>query len=153
MVNNDIMRSVRYMLDISDVKIVEILKMANYDIDIKAIIGFLKKDDEEGYLLCSDEVLGHFLDGLVILKRGKDKDKPIPPLELPISNNLVLKKLRVAFALKEEDLLAILESVKFKISKSELSALLRKKGHINYRECGDQLLRNFLKGLTKRVRN
>ena len=152
MVNNDIVRSVRYMLDISDIKIVEILKMANYDIDVKAIIAFLKKDDEEGHLPCSDEVIGHFLDGLINLKRGKDKDKPIPPHELPITNNLVLKKLRVAFALKEEDLLAILESVNFKISKSELSALLRKKGHINYRDCGDQLLRNFLKGLTKRIR-
>lgn len=152
MVNNDIMRSVRYMLDFSEIKIVEILKLVNYNIEIKAIIAFLKKDDEEGYLPCPDEVLGHFLDGLIIFKRGKDKDKPTPPLELPITNNLVLKKLRVVFALKEEDLLEILESVNFKISKSELSALLRKKGHINYRECGDQLLRNFLKGLTKRIR-
>lgn len=152
MVNNDIMRSVRFMLDISDIKIVEILKLANYHIEVKTIIGFLKKDDEDGYLPCSDEVLGHFLDGLILLKRGKDKDKPIPPLELPITNNLVLKKLRVAFSLKEEDLLAILASVNFKISKSELSALLRKKGHINYRDCGDQLLRNFLKGLTNRIR-
>ncbi len=152
MVNNDILRSVRFMLDISDIKIVEILKLANYNINVKTIIGFLKKDDEEGYLPCSDEVLGHFLDGLILLKRGKDKDKPTPPLELPITNNLVLKKLRVAFSLNEEDLLAILASVNFKISKSELSALLRKKGHINYRDCGDQLLRNFLKGLTNRIR-
>jgi uncharacterized protein YehS (DUF1456 family) len=58
----------------------------------------------------------------------------------------------VAFSLKEEDLLEILKSQDFKISKSDLSALLRKKGQINYRECGDQLLRNFLKGLSKRVR-
>ncbi len=152
MVNNDILRSVRFMLDISDIKIVEILKLANYNINVKTIIGFLKKDDEEGYLPCSDEVLGHFLDGLILLKRGKDQDKPTPPLELPITNNLVLKKLRVAFSLNEEDLLAILASVNFKISKSELSALLRKKGHINYRDCGDQLLRNFLKGLTNRLR-
>jgi uncharacterized protein YehS (DUF1456 family) len=30
--------------------------------------------------------------------------------------------------------------------------LFRKVGHDNYRPCGDQLLRNFLKGLTLRVR-
>ncbi|OKR96149.1 hypothetical protein BH604_23570, partial [Pseudomonas aeruginosa] len=53
---------------------------------------------------------------------------------------------------KEEDLHAILASVDFPVSKPELSALFRKPGHSNYRTCGDQLLRNFLKGLTLRVR-
>ncbi|MFI5391152.1 MAG: DUF1456 family protein [Bacteriovoracales bacterium] len=150
MLNNDVMRSVRYIMDISDPKIVEIIKLANFDIDIKSVISFLKKEDEDGYEVCSDIILAHFLDGLIILKRGKDREAP--PLELPVTNNLVLKKLRVAFSLKEDDLLEILKSQDFKISKSELSGLLRKKGHINYRECGDQILRNFLKGLTKRVR-
>lgn len=137
-------------MDVSDPKIVEIIKLTNFDVDLMSIISILKKEDEEGFLLCSDLILGHFLDGLIILKRGKDREAP--PLELPVTNNLVLKKLRVAFSLKEGDLLEILKSQDFKISKSELSALLRKKGHVNYRECGDQLLRNFLKGLSKRVR-
>ena len=53
---------------------------------------------------------------------------------------------------KEDDLHAILKSVNFPVSKPELSALFRKAGHDNYRPCGDQLLRNFLKGLTLRVR-
>lgn len=150
MVNNDVLRSIRYMMDISDAKIVEFIKLADFDIDIKSVISFLKKEGEEGYQPCSDLILAHFLDGLIIFKRGKVKETP--PLELPITNNLVLKKLRVAFSLKEEDLLAILKSQDFKISKSELSALLRKKGHINYRECGDQLLRNFLKGLAGKIR-
>ncbi|HCF1185764.1 TPA: DUF1456 family protein, partial [Pseudomonas aeruginosa] len=51
-----------------------------------------------------------------------------------------------------EDLHAILDSVDFPVSKPELSALFRKPGHSNYRTCGDQLLGNFLKGLTLRVR-
>ncbi|RMO70957.1 hypothetical protein ALQ37_00642 [Pseudomonas syringae pv. aptata] len=71
---------------------------------------------------------------------------------MPITNNIVLKKLRVAFELKEDDMHAILKSVDFPVSKPELSALFRKVGHTNYRACGDQLLRNFLKGLTLRVR-
>jgi len=150
MLNNDILRSIRYMMDISDAKIVEIIKLAGQDIDIKSVIAFLKKDDEEGYQPCTDTILAQFLDGLIIFRRGKGGETP--PLELPVTNNLVLKRLRVAFSLKEEDLLAILKSQDFKISKSELSALLRKKGHINYRECGDQLLRNFLKGLKEKMR-
>ncbi|MDD5404786.1 MAG: DUF1456 family protein, partial [Sulfuricella sp.] len=63
-----------------------------------------------------------------------------------------LKKLRVAFELKEEDMHKVLELAGFGVSKPELSALFRQKGHKNYRACGDQLLRNFLKGLVIRLR-
>ena len=58
----------------------------------------------------------------------------------------------MAFELKEDDLHAILKAADFSVSKPELSALFRKVGNSNYRPCGDQLLRNFLKGLTLRVR-
>jgi hypothetical protein len=67
-----------------------------------------------------------------------------------VTNNIILKKLRVAFELKEDDMHAILKAAEFPVSKPELSALFRKFGHTNYRPCGDQLLRNFLKGLTLR---
>ena len=152
MMNNDVLRSVRYMLDISDGKIVDITRLGGFEVSKTDVIAFMKKEDEEGYLDCGDEVMAHFLDGLVIFKRGKDESRAPQPVELPITNNTVLKKLRVAFELKEEDLHAILKSVEFPVSKPELSALFRKFGHSNYRTCGDQLLRNFLKGLTLRVR-
>ncbi|WP_426117786.1 DUF1456 family protein [Pseudomonas sp. DSP3-2-2] len=152
MMNNDVLRSVRYMLDISDGKIVDIVKLAGFEITKADVIAFMKKEDEEGYLDCSDEIMAHFLDGLVIFKRGKDDSRPPQAVELPITNNTVLKKLRVAFELKEEDMHAVLKASEFPVSKPELSALFRKFGHSNYRTCGDQLLRNFLKGLTLRVR-
>lgn len=152
MINNDILRSVRYMLDISDFKIVDILKLADRQLTREEVAAYLKKEEDEGYAVLPDELMAHFLDGLVYFKRGKDESRPPQPLELPVTNNIVLKKLRVAFELKEEDLHAILASVDFPVSKPELSALFRKVGHNNYRECGDQLLRNFLKGLTLRVR-
>ena len=64
-----------------------------------------------------------------------------------LSNNDILKKLRVALELKDEDVIKILKLVDFDISKSELGALYRKPDHPNYKACGDQLLRNFLNGL------
>ena len=76
---------------------------------------------------------------------------PPRPLEQSITNNTVLKKLRVAFELKEEDVLQLMAATGFQVSKPELSALFRKPGHHNFRACGDQFLRNFLKGLTERV--
>ncbi|WP_350582431.1 DUF1456 family protein [Pseudomonas sp. HY2-MNA-CIBAN-0224] len=152
MIHNDVLRSVRYMLDISDNKVVEIIKLGGLNVTKADIETYLKKDEEEGFVRCPDNVMAHFLDGLVIFKRGKDDSRPAQPVELPVTNNIILKKLRVAFELKEDDMHAILKSVDFPVSKPELSALFRKFGHNNYRTCGDQLLRNFLKGLTLRVR-
>lgn len=73
-------------------------------------------------------------------------------MQWPINNNIILKKLRVAFELKDADLHDILQAADFPVSKPELSALFRKEGQKNYRPCGDQLLRNFLKGLALRLR-
>ena len=69
-----------------------------------------------------------------------------------MTNNDILKKLRVALKLKDEDILQILGLVDFKITASELSAVFRKEDHPNYKECGDQLLRNFLNGLIIHLR-
>ncbi len=64
-----------------------------------------------------------------------------------MTNNDILKKLRVALKLNNDDIVAIMKLVDFQISKSELGALFRKEDHPKYMECGDQFLRNFLNGL------
>ena len=154
MINNDVLRSIRYMLDLSDAKVVEIAKLADAEFPIAKVDvqGFLKKDDADGYIECSDAVLAHFLDGLVFHYRGKNEDLPARPVERRITNNVVLKKLRVAFELKDMDMHQILAAAGFPVSKPEMSALFRQPGHKNFRLCGDQLLRNFLKGLSGRLR-
>jgi len=154
MINNDVLRSIRYMLDLSDIKVVEITKLVDpaFPLEKADVQAFLRKEDDPDYAECSNAVLAHFLDGLIIHCRGRDESLPPRPVEKRITNNVVLKKLRVAFALKDVDMHEIFESAGFPISKPELSALFRQPGHNNYRVCGDQLLRNFLKGLTLRVR-
>ncbi|WP_159021332.1 DUF1456 family protein [Formosa sp. L2A11] len=69
-----------------------------------------------------------------------------------MTNNDVLKKLRVALKLRDDDIVKILELVDFRISKSELGAFFRKEDHPKYMECGDQILRNFLNGLVIHLR-
>ncbi|MBT8206053.1 MAG: DUF1456 family protein [Eudoraea sp.] len=69
-----------------------------------------------------------------------------------MNNNDILKKLRVALMLRDDEIVDILKGVDFKISKSEIGAFCRKEGHPNYRECGDQVLRNFLNGLVLHLR-
>ena len=139
------------MIKASELKLVEIIKMGGGFATLENINSYLKKEDEKGFLECPQDCLSQFLNGLIIFKRGKDETRPPMPLELP-TNNVVLKKLRVAFELKDDDIIIFLEQAGQKVSKAEISALFRKAGHQNYRECGDQFLRQFLKGLTNKIR-
>ncbi len=152
--NNDILRSIRYMLDLSDPRVAELARLADAElvIDKEEVQRFLKNEDDGDYLNCRDRVLACFLDGLVIDRRGRKEGEPARPVESRISNNLVLKKLRIAFELRDDDMHAIFAEAGFPVSKPELSALFRQPGHKHYRACGDQILRNFLKGLTLRLR-
>ncbi len=148
--NNDVLRSIRYALDLPDAAIGEMVRLAGGDIALELIPALLKKEDEAGYVACEDALLVDFLDGLIVHKRGPSDIKPVPVKRL--TNNIILKKLRIAFELKEEDLHDIIKLAGFQISKPELSAIFRNPDSKNYRVCGDQLLRYFLKGLSLRLR-
>ena len=69
-----------------------------------------------------------------------------------MTNNDILKKLRVALKLRDTDIVKILQLVDFKVTETELSALFRNEDHPNYKPAGDQILRNFLNGLIIHLR-
>ena len=150
MVNNDVLRSVRHMLNITEAKMIEIFALGGAQIIAREMTAYLKRDDEEGYLECPQNAMDRFLNGLIYFRRGKDDSRPPMSPVLP-TNNVVLKKLRVAFQLKDDDVMLILKTAGFEIGKTELGALFRAEDHVNFRACGDQVLRNFLKGLTMRI--
>lgn len=154
MKNDEVIRSIRYMLDLNDVEIAQILKLRGYKPKREETEAIFEEGSGEGEKKkdSSDELMAYFLDGLILHKRGRDKNNPPRPIQTPVTNNMILKKLRVAFKLREKDMHDVLEQGGFSLSKPEMSALFRSKGHKNYRECGDQVLRYFLKGLTIRLR-
>lgn len=149
MIHNDVLRSVRHILNVRAIKIVEIIALAGPKVSLENVQTYLKAEDELGFVACPDQVMAQFLDGLIYFKRGKDPSRPALPLELPVTNNVVFKKLRVAFTLKEENIVEILRKAGFAVTAPELNAFFRRSDHPNYRECGDQYLRNFLKGLAQ----
>jgi len=161
MTNNDILKRIRYALDLGDFSVLEMTKNGGKEITSMELNAYYRKEEEEGYKNCSNSVLNSFLDGLIIKKRGprpeasperNPKDSgPVKKVVVP-RNNDVMKKLKIAFKLKDEDIVAIFKDVDFKISKSEINALFRRSNHKNFRECGDQILRNFIQGLTKAYR-
>jgi uncharacterized protein YehS (DUF1456 family) len=149
LINNDILRRLRYALDLKDAETLKAFSLGGDALDAQRLDCLLKKESEEGFAECGDALLFRFLSGFIVLLRGERPEPATqePPFRPPLSNNLILKKLRIALGFKEEDMLKALSLGGMEISKAELSALFRKEDHKNYKECGDQLLRNFLKGL------
>ena len=154
MTNNDILRRLRYALNYNNSTLLEIFRLSEHEIGPYEVDNLLKKEDENGYVECSNMVMELFLDGLVLYKRGRQDNRPGQPqgAGTTLTNNAILKKIRIAPELKEEDMLGILKLANVNLSKSELSALFRREDQKNYKECGDQFLRYFLNGLTTRYR-
>jgi uncharacterized protein YehS (DUF1456 family) len=151
MKNNDILRRVRYIFDFNDNKMIALFALADCEVTREQVSGWLKKDDDPGYKSCSDVLLATFLNGLIVEKRGRrDGEQPVP--EKKLTNNIIFNKLKIALNLKGEDVLRILALADFRLGKHELSALFRKVDHKHYRECKDQILRNFLQGLQIELR-
>ena len=149
--NNDILRRIRYIFDISDSKMIAVFGLADYQVTREQISDWLKKDDDPAFNKCSDTELAIFLNGMIVDRRGKrEGDQPRP--EQRLNNNIVFRKLKIALDLKAEDILEMMALSDMRISKHELSALFRKPGHKHYRECNDQILRNFLNGLQLKYR-
>lgn len=149
MINNDILRKIRYTFEFGDSKMIEIFGSAGLSVTRAQISDWLKKEDDPAYQIISDFQLASFLNGLIIEKRGK-KEGPQPIPENKLNNNIILRKLKIAMNLKDDDVLNILELASVKFSKHELSAFFRKPDQSQYRECKDQFLRNFLRGMQLR---
>jgi uncharacterized protein YehS (DUF1456 family) len=151
MIANDCLRRLRYILEFDDTKMIGVFAKAEQNVTRTQLSNWLKKEDDPQYEECSDAMFATFLNGLIILKRGK-KEGSLPESEQRLGNNSIFRKLKIAFDLKAEDILGILSSVDIHISKHELSAFFRRADHKHYRVCKDQILRNFLMGLQIKYR-
>jgi len=152
MTNNEVMRSVRYALELKNREVVAMIKAGDMELSVLDVVALLKDEEEEGFLECPAETMHAFLDGLIYECRGP-RDGPAKNFSTAtINNNMILRKLRIAFEMRDIDVVDTLKGVGFTVSKSEITALFRAPNHRHYMECGDQFLRNFLKGLTRRFR-
>ena len=172
--NNDILIRLRYALDIKDSDMIEIFNLGGINVSKEELLRILlnpkKYDDfkieEDGFIASKDmkklnnHMLESFFNGFIILKRGKQEKSSSESEKHNFMikdnksvNNVMLKKIKIALSLTGEDMLDIFELSGITLSKSELSAVLRREGQRNYKECGDRYARNFLKGLAIKYRN
>lgn len=171
--NNDILIRLRYALDIRDIDMIEIFRLGGITVTKEELGRMLLKPktggnmnlDEDEFVAddnmkkCNNYMLESFLNGFIIFRRGKqeaksgDPDKPVFMIKDDKAvNNVMLKKLKIALSLTSEDMLAIFKAAGVNLSNSELSAVLRREGQRNYKECKDRYARNFLKGLAIKYR-
>lgn len=151
MTNNDILRRLRFIFDFSDSQMMALFASGGFNASRELVSDWLKTDDKPDFKAMRDVHLAIFLNGLINKKRGKREGEQPEP-EKKLTNNIILRKLKIALDYKDEQMLEIMTIAGFPLGKPELSAFFRKPGHHNYRECQSQVLRNFLKGLQLKLR-
>jgi len=144
---NEILYRIRKALDLSIDEMLEAYALAEYPMERSRLEALLKRRGDKAFESCSYEELGVFLDGLIILKRGPSPKKTQEDEAVSLTNNLILKKLRIALNLQEPETEIIFNLADVMLSKQELKSLFRKEDHKNFKACPDTLLLAFLEGL------
>jgi len=146
MINNDILRRVTTLLGFDDEKTRSVFKLNTCDISAEKFVCFFKEKDEADYVELLDVELASFLNGLIVDKRGA-KEGPQAVAETTLSNNAIFNKLKIAFAMQADDVIATLELAELSLTKYELSAFFRNVNNKHYRDCSDAVLSTFIRGL------
>lgn len=152
MTNNDVLRRLSYILELDAEQVSRIIQLTERPTTAAQVAPWLKDNDEADYQACTHVEMASFLNGLIIDKRGP-KDGPQPAPEKQLNNNIIFRKLKIAFDLQADEVLAMLALSEMQLSKHELSALFRKPEHKHYRQCKDEVLSAFLLGLQLQQRN
>jgi uncharacterized protein YehS (DUF1456 family) len=146
MTNNDVLRRLRYTFDYTDDKMISFFQKANVKVTRAEVTDWLKSDDDKDFKKIDNLYLAAFLNGLIVSYRGRRDGKP-PENETTLTNNDVLKKLKIVYSLKSEDIVELYRLAGKDVSQHELSSFLRRPTHPKYKDLMDQYLRNFLLGL------
>jgi uncharacterized protein YehS (DUF1456 family) len=144
--NNDVFRRIRYTFDFADSAMIEIFGLAGREVTRTEVSNWLKGDEDPELSEMDDHELATFLNGFIIKRRGP-REGPPAVVEASLTNNIILVKLKIALDLKADAVLEMICARELTLSRHELSAFSRKPGHKHYRECLDQVLRNFLQGM------
>ncbi|MDX2370181.1 MAG: DUF1456 family protein [Colwellia sp.] len=146
MINNDLLRRISTILDFNDEKILAVFKLGQGLLTAEQLANTFKEKDDSSYKPLLDVEFASFLNGLIIEKRGPN-DGPQRETEQALTNNIIFNKLKIALALKADEVISILELAELSLGKYELSSFFRSVNHKHYRDCNDDVLSTFLKGL------
>ena len=127
---------------------IDTYKKGGEEVSRAEISNWLKKEEQEDFDEVIDENLATFLNGVIVNYRGK-KDGQTPVAEVVLNNNIILRKLKIAFNFKSDEIVYLMKLGGQKVSESELTSFFRNPKHSKYVHCNDQYLRAFLNGFQK----
>lgn len=146
MTNNEVLQHVRYILSLNIDGLSRIFQHAECAKSEEEISDYLTKNGDFRFNRLPDNTLASFLDGLIIELRGKKADN-VTNLQQSVNNNIIFNKIKIALALKADDIIEIIALAELTLSKHELSAFFRKPTHKHYKLCHDDTLLRFFNGL------
>lgn len=146
---NDYTRRIRYALQLDDAEALRLITLGGSTASLSDVQSWRSKEGDPDFVSCPESAVHALLDGLILDRRGP------PPAAVagkerrpePLSNNLILKQLRIALTLRTDDVYELVQAGGGKLGKTEVGAFFRKPDARNYRKCGDQVMRWFLAGL------
>ena len=149
--NNDVLRRVRYTFDMNDDTVESLFKYAGVNVPRSTFLRYMKREKDKEFKIMPDKMLAAFLNGFIVSRRGK-KDGVEFVNEATLTNNIILRKLKIALNIREDDILEFYDLADVRLSRHELSAFFRHPDKPQYRPCQDQFLRNFLQGMQRKYR-
>ncbi len=152
MTNNEVFQHIRYIFALNSEKISTLFQHAECQQADEVIENYLRKNGEHKFSRLPNNILASFLDGLIIESRGK-KEGAQAQLNQEVNNNIIFNKVKIALALKADDIINLLAAAELTLSKHELSAFFRKPEHKHYRPCHDETLTKFFNGLHLKYRS
>ncbi len=147
--NNDVLKRLRFIFSFEDSEMIALFQTGGISCDRAIVSNWLKKEEDADFVELIDKELAAFLNGLIVLKRGARDGQEIH-LEDDLSNNDILKKIKIALNLTTEDLIDLFALKGRKLSKGEIANFMRNKNHPKYISLQIQYLRNFLQALQEK---
>ncbi len=127
MTNNDVLRRIRYIFNLSDSAMMAVFGLGECEVTREQVSDWLKKEDDPAFEAIDDSRFASFLNGLIIDKRGK-KEGPQPAPEKRLNNNLIFLKLKIALNLQADDVYEIMELADFSSEQARNQRLFSKTG-------------------------
>lgn len=148
---NLVLKRVSALSNFTSRQIVNVFKKANKKITSAEVEQWLEEEGESNYKSLSKENLSIFLNGLIIHHRGSREDGFVPIPDPNLDNNMIFKKLKIAYEIQTDEISPMFRFINRRITKNEVTSFLRGSNHPQYREMKDQYLRNFINALKKKL--
>lgn len=148
---NLVLKRVSAISNLTNRQIANVLKKSNKKLTSATVDLWLLEEEDTNHVPLSSVDLSFFLNGLIIHFRGAREDGFVPEADKDLDNNMIFKKLKIAYDIQTDEIAPMFRAINRRITKNEVASFLRGANHAQYREMKDQYLRNFMSAIKKKM--